>query len=383
MSEDKLQPDLQDYLDDRLDAEQRRRFEVRLAHDETLARRVALALETRKAMRHPEEELSEAFYTRTVARFAAGRRRSPFGLSWSTAGLAVATIAAAVLFVPGILRKEIAVPATTQTQSEVSPLAEGSLQKNNGRAESFDESDVADADRASADAKESNVANKIQSSVVGSDAPTDPEFEGLERRVGSREASNEPVPPPAELQAPKPQRPPGKQENASPVIADELSPVHPRLQSGALQEKAQEQAKGSLDDIENIEVGESDEGVYRRARADASFKFGDVSLSSVFEIADDLVGVGEIELLDMRDAERDLVSSLKKKDARAPIEDRLVAIGRRPGLEACAALTVRRTEKAWEIDYEDSGSSIGTVSCGVNLPSDGVEIRFQGWSVDE
>jgi len=218
---------------------------------------------------------------------------------------------------------------------------------------------------------------------VGSDAPTDPEFEGLERRVGSREASNEPVPPPAELQAPKPQRPPGKQENASPVIADELSPVHPRLQSGALQEKAQEQAKGSLDDIENIEVGESDEGVYRRARADASFKFGDVSLSSVFEIADDLVGVGEIELLDMRDAERDLVSSLKKKDARAPIEDRLVAIGRRPGLEACAALTVRRTEKAWEIDYEDSGSSIGTVSCGVNLPSDGVEIRFQGWSVDE
>jgi len=59
-----------------------------------------------------------------------------------------------------------------------------------------------------------------------------------------------------------------------------------------------------------------------------------------------------------------------------------VAIGRRPGLNACAALTVHRTDKAWEISYKDSGSSVGSVSCGIAIPDDGVEIRFQGWRVD-
>ena len=37
MSEDKLQRDLQDYLDDRLDADRRKQFEQRLIVDETLA----------------------------------------------------------------------------------------------------------------------------------------------------------------------------------------------------------------------------------------------------------------------------------------------------------------------------------------------------------
>jgi hypothetical protein len=311
VSEDKLQRDLQDYLDDRLDADRRKQFEQRLTVDETLARQVVLAQRTREVLRRPDEELSDAFYTRTVARFAEDRRRAPFGLSWSTAGLAVATIAAAVLFVPGILKKEIAVPETPQIQGDISRPSEESRTKDAELLESLDELDSTDRDLAEVEGEESNPANAPKFSVVGADA--------------------EPEPAPV-LQAPQPKRQAARSEDS-------------------------------------------------RARSDA-FKFADVSLSSAIEIADDVVGVGEIELLDMRETQLDLLAGLKK-DLQAPNHGRYVAIGKRPGLDACSALNVRQTEKAWEIDYENSGSRVGAVSCAIILPSDGLEIRFQGWSVDE
>ena len=82
MRDERLRRLLNDYLDDRLEAAARERFEERLATDESLARQLALAMEVRAELRDGDEELSEAFYTRTVARFSGAKRRLPFGLSW-------------------------------------------------------------------------------------------------------------------------------------------------------------------------------------------------------------------------------------------------------------------------------------------------------------
>ena len=143
MSDDRLQRSLNDYLDDRLGADERARFEERLAGDGELARQLATAREVRRELRSAEEELSPAFYTRTVARFSAKRRRLPFGLSWSTAGLAVATIAAAALFVPSVLREEIPdMPATQQAQEEGVRLPEESLPEKSTRTDGDAESSL-------------------------------------------------------------------------------------------------------------------------------------------------------------------------------------------------------------------------------------------------
>ena len=124
MSEDKLELNLNDYLDDRMDTSERERFEERLVADEELARQLATEREIRKALRSGDEELSPGFYTRTVARFAAARRRRlPLGVTWSTVGLAAATIAAAAIFIPVVLREELPeMPAAPRTQDEATRL---------------------------------------------------------------------------------------------------------------------------------------------------------------------------------------------------------------------------------------------------------------------
>ena len=77
------------------------------------------------------------------------------------------------------------------------------------------------------------------------------------------------------------------------------------------------------------------------------------------------------------------VRSYTDATAEAPAANRFVAIGPHAGLDACTALRVRRTQSAWEISFDESGSRIGSVSCGIEIPGDGAPILFQGWPVDE
>ena len=134
MSEDRLQRSLNDYLDDRMDADERERFEERLATDEELGRRLATSREIRTALRSGDEELSPGFYTRTVARFTAARRRAPFGVAWSTVGLAAATIAAAAIFIPAVLREEIPeMPLAPRVREEAARLPVDSMTDDGDR----------------------------------------------------------------------------------------------------------------------------------------------------------------------------------------------------------------------------------------------------------
>ncbi len=349
MSEDRLQRSLNDYLDDRLDADERERFEERLAGDEELGRRLASSREIRTALRSGDEELSSGFYTRTVARFAAARRRAPFGLTWSTVGLAAATIAAAAIFIPAVLREEIPeIPVAPRVREEAARLPLDSIADNGDRVGEEVESslqsvgDVAN-DRAPAEQDKDDVLVE-KSIAVRQSKSRDAPIGGLAK------------------EAPKQQTP-----NEAPALLDDV------------------EGYATPGRVKRIDANES---------ADSAREFG-ARTESVFynlehgsvpvpvELRVDLIGVGEVELLSARNVQQRLGASGKKENESAAPVNRFVAIGRRPGLDACSALNVRRTDEAWEISYEESGSRLGSVSCGIDLPDDGVEIRFQGWRVGE
>ena len=208
MSDDRLQRALNDYLDDRLNADERKRFEERVAGDEELARRLATAREIRAELRGGAEELSPAFYTRTVARFSAQRRRLPFGLSWSTAGLAVATIAVAAIFVPSVLREEIPdMPATPQAQEQDVRLPEESRPEKIERAAADAESSLESLgyvtdERAPAEQAKDDLVGRESVDTV--EPPVKNLVGGLAGEDRKRKAANEPMPaPPVVAQQPQ------------------------------------------------------------------------------------------------------------------------------------------------------------------------------------
>ena len=102
MSTRRYEDSLQDYLDDRLNDEERQRFEARVRQDVRLATLVAEARDVRRALRRAEP-LPPGFETRLRARFA-GRRtaRGSQILTWEAAGLLGAVALAVVLFVPAL-----------------------------------------------------------------------------------------------------------------------------------------------------------------------------------------------------------------------------------------------------------------------------------------
>jgi hypothetical protein len=106
------------------------------------------------------------------------------------------------------------------------------------------------------------------------------------------------------------------------------------------------------------------------------------------------VAAGTVELRDPAETQRlfaemdnafeDLDSKTESLSSNRPRSGgRLLVIGSRRGLDACDALEIRATIRAWEIRFLDSGSSTGSVSCGIEFPEDGREIRFLGELVDE
>lgn len=399
MSEDRLQRSLNDYLDDRLDTDERERFEERLAGDEELRRRLATSREIRTALRSGDEELSPGFYTRTVARFAAARRRAPFGVTWSTVGLAAATIAAAVIFIPAVLREEIPeMPVAPRAQDEAARLPVDSIADNGNRLGEEVESslqslgDVAD-DRALADRDKGDIL--VEKSIAGRQTTNESPVPLLQKRSEPAAKPKITETPPQAI-AQQPERLITVEPEPEPtVMVDELreSAVEMELEDQNLG-RGRESDKYSFDDAEGITTSKMATRVDVGERADNAREF-DVrtefdfynlehgSIPAPVELKADLVGAGEIELLNAQDVQQRLGAGRKKENKSAAPVNRFVAIGRRPGLDACSALNVRRTDKAWEISYEDSGSRLGSVSCGIDLPDDGAEIRFQGWRVGE
>ncbi len=373
MSDERLRRVLDDYLDDRLESAARRRFEERLATDDGLARELALALQLRAELRAEEAPLSEAFYTRAVAHFSSARRRRlPFGLSWSTAGLAVATIAAAAIFIPTILRD--GVPGMPENPA---PVEE--------RLSTFGEDRTEKKEHATAKtaaAADDELRSEPSKDALGRDAgaEAEPRFKNVAGGAGERTrqtAANGPLVTPERepLSAPKPE--------ADPALARE--PVAKLRAEGELEEPNVKSDEQRLDRSELDKVADADSPV------DAGYFT--VSMPAAVELPVDLAGRGEIQVLDAGDPALQAARGNKKKESRTELHaqaresetpaHRFVAIGPRPGLDACSALRVRRTDTTWEIRFEETGSRVGSVSCGIEIPGDGAAIRFQGWPVDE
>ena len=408
MSVDPLQRNLNDYLDDRLGADERKRFEERLAGDAELARQLATEQEIRKELRSGEEELSAAFYTRAAAHFSAKRRRLPWGLSWSTAGLAVATIAAAVIFVPSILRQEIPdMPVEPQAQEEGLQSPEKSRSEKGERAAGEIQSSLESmgnvvGEDAAADHSKGDLLSR-ESSIDAVESKTQKVVGGLAENERKRQAAAKPksaaTPPPPIAQAPRRQVTNESIPEPLSSVDEATEPVEMELEERALGKGHASQADpadgleldANFKDADRVDASQLDKKLDSDTVTTSGY-FQRGALLSAVELNVDLAGAGEIELLDARDARLQVAAGRKKEnkfvaDSTAPVPaaaaNRFVAIGRRPGLDACAALTVRRTDKTWEITYEDSGSSVGSVSCGIEIPDDGVRIRFQGWPLDE
>ena len=406
---------LNDYLDDRLDADERARFEDQLAGDEELAQQLAAALAIRNELRGGVEDLPETFYTRTVARFSARRRRLPLGLSWSTAGLAVATLAAAAIFVPFVLREEPpGMPKSPQALEESTGLVKEAAPEKGGRGAGDAVSSleslgyVGDEQAAAEQSKDDAVARDSVEAVDGFDdrkrqAVNEPAPLTEQERWASTKSKPAATPPPAIAQQPERRIQAVEPEPVPVEVRESLS----KLGTETEFEEGQSSGKGRateadpsdklelnarLERAQKEDAGELDKMWDADAPAETGYLNYNGPLPKAVELEVDLAGAGEIELLDSRDPALQIATGSKKESrARSDLElkstavaaSRFVAIGRRPGLDACAALTVRRTTEAWEISYEDSGSSVGAVSCGIELPADGVKIRFQGWPVGE
>ena len=417
---------LDDYLDDRMDAAERARFEEELARDEELARKVEASLAVREALRGGDDELSPGFYTRTVARFSARRRRAPLGLTWSTVGLAAAALAAAAIFLPPLLREELpldAEPAREREETGSSPVgtdprgnrgldpaqpAEAELgaplrQVQAGAVDGSESLAPGKGDQPSqepVEAKQKIAAGRVREDLQRQ-APATPPTTVTQRSEGraadkineqafeetvqvrsARISESQPV-------APLPDAEPRHD------LADSLE----RSQSEAnvvasLKKEQQAAGRGALDvssdDAGSDELAKNldsaiadnrglDRDAVRELEADLGLSTGVQALAAI-ELPRDLVGAGEIEA---RFGARRAPGSKASADAPAAPQTRFVVIGPRPGLDRCESLAVRRTEHAWEITFTDSGSGVGAVSCGLPLPDDGRPVRFQGGSDDE
>jgi hypothetical protein len=313
--------------------------------------------EVRKVLRSEEEGLSPGFYARTVARFEAERRRPPFGLAWTTVGLAAATIAVALIFIPIALREELPAPAPARVEQERSGHGEAAPEN---RPDGFGELEGAQREAVKQDKNvpvTTESEEKLEETVPSGRRERRQEVGAPDDVIGGFGGDER-----VELDAP------AEPDPTAPAAEAELGRD---VERGALRSAANEE---TYFDNDTLVSGD------RRAVA--------------FELPEGTVPIGEVEVLDPMQTQDRLAAPRKKseysalKNLKAGLSkpapaSRFVAIGRRPGLDACSALELRRTTRAWEIDYEDSGSRTGRVACGIEVPDDGLEILFQGWLIDE
>jgi hypothetical protein len=330
--------DLNDYLDGRMGPEEHEAFERRLQGDPELERRVKEAREVHDALREGDEELSPGFYARAVARFEAERRpRSPlpFGLSWSTAGLAVAGLAAAAIFIPMMLRGELT-PQIEERRAE--------------RVESAKPADLKD---------ETSKLSEEQTDAVSAlgyaeGAPDDESKNEAARGLAETEpaAANEPAPAQAKKKQEQPAAPP-------PV---EFSQPKAPSKAAAAAEVPVYSARGK-----NLNLLSESSGV------------------AAMTLPGGFVDPGSVKIAGGA-ADQDSYTVHGNDDARArervDASGRFLLIGRRAGLDSCGELRMVELPTHWEVSYDESGSAEGQVECGLLIPDDDREIRFMGRRVD-
>ena len=343
--------DLNDYLDERMDDGEREAFERRLVNDPALERRVKEAREIRDALREGDEELSPGFMTRTVARFEQEQRpraRLPFGLTWSTAGLAVAGLAAAAIFVPLMFRGELASQIEELQPPEPTELADVVPEEpGRGRGAGSDEAVRPSQDPIEGFSALGYVAGAEADGAAGGEQGDLAPAEDLREKVVRQAAASEPARAAPDAGEPKLKR---KQDNAPaprPVEVDAV-PTY-----------------GASDKGMNF-LSES-RGVAAMTLPDGFVEPGTVAISGGASDQDSYTVHGT-----------DDTRARERVDASG----RFLVIGRHAGLDSFGELEMKKLPTYWEVTFDVSGSAEGSVECGLLLPADDLEIRFMGKPVD-
>jgi hypothetical protein len=338
VSPDALESDVQDYVDGRMAEPRRRAFELRLAEDAALARRVRALREMGAALAGGEERLSPDFYARLRSRFEQTRAtpRKSRAHRWQAYGLAAAALIALALFVPQLL-----------THRSVEMLATATEESQTGREAPNEPAapPPADIERQETESRSANEARPKKQDL-------DPKEEDLGKTSGERK-----------LAAREPARPvPDKVylEDRTPSAVPEPAPRDSRLDEtapiGGASQGAQEKQK--------------DEAAAPAPRAAASEGFAPAPPPVGLTVRPGLVERDAVVEIDDRAGwERLELAALGRYDPSR----RVVLVGDRDGGLDCAASRLLELEKAHEIrlSRQTRGTELDGHACAFVLPRDG------------
>ena len=353
MTQDALELQIQDYLDDRMSDGDRRAFEERLAGDAGLGARVRDLRAISEGLRQDAPDLPPGFHTRLRARFEARHapvRRWFRPLSWVTAGLVAAVAFAAVLFAPVLLERR---PGRAESQILFVPTEKESRQNETRDAV---EEDREDTDFAPA-------PESIPEPVVESGAQ-------LERRDGP--AKSRPAPPPPSAKLKKDQNPallqqaPTEPERAKRSRSDEKGAVG----APADPEAAAAGGRATLGEAKD-ELRAQNEGFdYRSTVA------GGVALTAGVVEAGEIVEIRSEEQWDRMglDVGRGRGDTLGEYDPAA----RLVLVGAREIRADCELSVVVAVDEVYEIRL--AAATVAATEpdhgCAFRLPADDRPVRI-------
>jgi len=357
VTRDDRQRRIQEFLDGRLETAERQAFEDELRDDPKLAQRVAFLREVGEALRAEPDPLPPGFYTRLGARFGSipETRRWFRPVSWETAGLIAAVALAAVLFLPSLVRREIAdlpgamAPAGDRRAVETAEPAEAqpSRRPEPAKEERFAESPGV--------AEQETLVDELDEQET---VPVEPTASKLKKAAkGAPETDREsfaPVPPSA------PSADSGRvegstRESAAKDDADAAAPQPEPLRQdrAAAPSEAEPQALG--DRFQPVGSARSEEArtVQDAALAGAPLEPG-------------TVGPGIVRLVEPIDDERKRMA----QSLAAPL--RSILVGPRETALDCGGARLRVTADGYEILLARGESRHG---CRFDLPGDGRPVR--------
>jgi len=330
VTEDALERQIQDYLDERMSDSERRAFEERLATDAALAGRVRDLRAISRALGQDSPDLPPGFHTRLRARFE--ERQAPTRhwfrpLSWETAGLVAAVAIAAVLFVPFVVEQQ---PGRPESRILLEPS-----DKELGQSElpeAVEEDRLEEVGAEGLDIEESSMSgdDDARFAPYPESAPSPAKEPEPEYELGRRDA-------PAKS---RPAEAPGaKQKKRDSSPSRQAAPAEPeRAKRARVEEKA---AVGALGDAKDEVRAQSDPYGDRFARP------GGVSLTA------GVVGAGEV--IEIRSAEQWSRLALDVEPATGNAlgeydpSTRLVLVGARDNPIDCANSAVVAVADAYEI----------------------------------
>jgi len=328
------QQQLHDYLDGRMSAEERERFEQRLAADEDLAAALGAYRTLGDDLRGLPAELPTGFYARARERFER-RHGAVRGLkawvSWETVGLAAAALLVVAIFVPAILRQDPALRPHVPTL---------------GRQDSAERV----ADEVAAEPRRQQVE------------PAPEKGEEAKERFAPAPAQAPAASPPPPAPVPAPARPDTRDREASePRLEAEGSAAAPAPATLPAPAPLERRAKRSVAAV-------STRALFRTTHS-AELR-SELAPAGGFRIVDD---PGEwSSLTASTSGEADLANL--RPDFR---NERVVLIGPRPGLVDCTGVEVRITDEiVLAIHSSGDTAAPGGEGCAVVVPLTPAPVRI-------